>query len=468
MQTVQHKWWMVSVLAIAVAVVFIEQTAVSVALPQMQAQLHASEVMMQWMMNAYLLSVCVFLLLGGKLGDVLGQRRSLFLGIIVFTAGSLSCALSIHIYQLLFSRVLQGFGGGLIMPATAAIITKKIANEERGRAMGIYVSVATMFGASGPLIGGVLTQFFGWRGVFWINLPIGIAALILGFRYVPRIAPQGQWRDIDWYGFIVAAISITAIIIFIMEAVDLKWTSEIELNLLFLSILTIALFILIQRRQQNPILDLHIFFYRGFTPSNILMIVMRSMMMLIIFWSMYFQSVLGYSPLMTGVLLLPWVIPGLFMPPLSGYMRDNYGPRLPIIIGLIFVIVASAWVAYFAYLDSYAWLFPAMLAYGVGHALVMPNTVTTAMSSVQDTERGMAGGITAFTRQFGGVLGLAIFGAVIANVMEMHLGHTRTQDLVFDAVTKHAYTVAFSVAMIFAAVIAIAALFAAIRLPRKI
>ena len=237
-----RKWWILLAMSSSLALVFIDQTALAVALPAIQRELNLSNSLSQWVINAYLLALSAIILLGGKIGDRLGHKRAFLAGVIVFITASTLAALAESGAWLITARAIQGIGAAFMMPSTNALVTNAFPAQERGKALGIYIALATIFLALGPLLGGFLTQVFSWRAVFWINFPIALISIILAISSVPT------WRrreklNIDYLGFFISVIFISGFVLGFMEAPNWGWTSLPIMGLFLLSIISLITFI---------------------------------------------------------------------------------------------------------------------------------------------------------------------------------------------------------------------------------
>ncbi len=415
-----RKWLTLLSMSSALALVFIDQTALAVALPAIQRNLNLSNSLLQWVINAYLLALSTLILLGGKVGDSLGHKRAFLWGISLFISASILCALAQSGAWLLVARAMQGAGGAFMMPSTNALVVDAFPEKERGKAMGIYVGLAAIFLAIGPLLGGALTEWFGWRSVFWINFPIAIASIFLAATAVPTWKPTEKFT-IDYLGLFLSIGFISGFVLSFMEAPNWGWTSPTILILFSLSALTFIGFVFWERRFSHPLVELKLFKNSIFSTITTVMIIIQAVGVVFVFWAIFLQNVLQYSPLKAGLFLLPSMVPIIFMAPIGGHLRDKYGPMLPMFSGCLMVILSLIWIGTFSHYQRYIWLFPGLLTYGIGMPLMLAGSMATVMNTVTAQQRGIASAILNCARQFGVSIGLAVLAGFLASLNKLHL-----------------------------------------------
>ena len=495
-----QKWWILVAMAIALSLVFIDQTAVSIALPQMQRDLNTSNQILHWIINAYLLSLAAVVIFGGKLGDLFGHRYTFLIGTIVFISASLSCAVAESGMWIIISRAIQGIGGAFMIPATSVIVIDAFSEEERARAMGIYIGIASIALSLGPLLGGVLTQFLSWRWVFGINLPLALFSISLALKFVVLKEERTEIISIDWLGFILLAICVTCFILALMEVFDFGWTSPLIWSLFAISFLSAIAFIVVEQRLKHPLVELDIFRNRLFTTTVLMLVIMRATFISFIFWMIFLQNVIGFSPGMVGLSVLPVTLPLILGGHFSSYLGDRFGPRLSISFGAAFVVASMLWVGITSWTHNYVYMFPGFLLLGLATPLVVSNSMVTGVTAVEAHQRGVGSGILRASRQLGSSIGLAIIGSVISHINRIKIsswlshatgslaqihgsqinsilvGTASSRQAVaqlspqevntIHAVAVHAYTFAFSRGMYMAALIAFIGFFLALQIPR--
>lgn len=415
-----RKWWILLSMSSALALVFIDQTALAVALPAIQRDLNLTNSLLQWVINAYLLALSAFILLGGKIGDSLGHKRAYLFGVILFITASVLCALAQSGSWLITVRAIQGIGGAFMMPSVNALVVNAFPENERGKAVGIYVALAAIFLALGPLLGGALTEWLSWRAVFWVNFPIALTSIILATWVVPKWKSLEKF-SIDYLGLILSITFISACVLGFMEGSNWGWTSPAVLTLFFLSILSFIGFIFWERRFKNPLVELTLFKNPIFSIMTTVMIIIQAVGIVFVFWSIFLQIVLEYSPLQAGLLLLPAMLPIIFMAPIGGHLRDKYGPKPPMLCGCLLVIISLLWIGFFSHSQQYSWLFSGLLIYGIGMPLMLAGTMTTVMNTVTAQQRGIASAILNCARQFGNAIGLAVLAGLLGSLNKWQL-----------------------------------------------
>ncbi|MES2998913.1 MAG: MFS transporter [Pseudomonadota bacterium] len=495
-----RKWWTLLAMSSALALVFIDQTALAVALPTIQRDLNLSNTLLQWVINGYLLALSTLILLGGKVGDGLGHKRAFLFGVIVFISASILCALAQSGTWLVVARVIQGAGGAFMMPSTNALVINAFPEKERGKAMGIYVALAAIFLAFGPLLGGALTEWFSWRAVFWINFPVALFSIMLASSAVPKWQRTKKFT-MDYLGLLLSIGFISGFVLCFMEGPNWGWTSPAILILFFLSILAFIAFILLERRIQDPLVEMTLFKNPIFSIVTAVMLIIQAVGIVFVFWAIFIQNVLQYSPLQAGLLLLPSMLPLIFMAPIGGYLRDKYGPSLPMLTGCLLLMLSLIWIGFFCHYQHYWWLFPGLLVYGIGMPLILAGSMTTVMNTVTAQQRGIAAAILNCARQFGNSIGLAVFVGLLGSLNKWQLtsflskaqaplshikegqidgllaksalamraiNHLSVQSVaLLKTAALKAYTFAFSVTMYMAAVLAVISLLLVLKVPSK-
>jgi EmrB/QacA subfamily drug resistance transporter len=408
-------------MTLSLSMILIDQTVVSVALPTIQRDLDVSQTGLQWIVNAYLLAIAAFVAVGGRIGDMYGNDRVFKLGAAVFVASSAVCGLAGTEALLLVARAVEGVGAALMIPATGAIVLNAFEPQERGRAMGVYAGVSMIFLALGPLLGGVLTQDVTWRAVFWINVPIGAVMLTLTHITVPR-SPRIPDARIDWFGLATIVPGLTAMVLALMQSQSWGWGSVKTLGCLAGGLVLLAVFVLVELRHDQPLIQLRLFRNRNFSGDALVLFCIEfALIGLTVFGAVWVQNVLGFSPIESGLSLLPLTFPLLFVAPLIGRVYDGMGPRAIVAGGCLLVAAALFWSA--AELDriSYGWLVPGYLLMGIGIGMVMSPTNTDALNAAPPKDRGEASGMIQTLRQVGGSVGLAVMGTVVTSVQQSHI-----------------------------------------------
>jgi EmrB/QacA subfamily drug resistance transporter len=416
-----RKWWICGTMTLALSMILIDQTVVSVALPTIQRDLDFSQTALQWVVNAYLLAIAAFVAVGGRVGDIVGNDRIFKIGAAVFVLSSVACGLAGSEAVLLSARAVEGIGAAAMIPATGAIVLNAFAPDERGKAMGIYAGVSMIFLALGPLLGGFLTEDVTWRAVFWVNVPIGIVMLLLAHVTVPHSKPLPNVR-FDWLGLVTIVPGLCAIVLALMQSQVWGWGSAKTIGCLAGGAVLLVVFVVVELRTEQPLIQLRLFRSRNFSGDGfILFCVEFALIGLTVFGAVWVQDVLGFTPIQSGLSLLPLTIPLLFVAPVIGKVYDRVGPRAIVAGGCLLVAIALGWSAAQLHQLSYAWLVPSYLLMGIGIGMIMSPTNTDALNAAPPKDRGEASGVIQTLRQVGGSVGLAIMGTIVANVQSDHI-----------------------------------------------
>ncbi|MBU4214415.1 MAG: DHA2 family efflux MFS transporter permease subunit [Actinobacteria bacterium] len=391
----------------------LDNVVVSNALPSISAALHAGMVDLQWVMEGYSLVYASLLLLGGALGDRLGRRRVFLVGLALFTGGSLVCALAGSLPVLVTGRVVQGVGAALLTPQSLAILRVTFAEpSERARAIGTWSGVSALGLALGPAIGGPLVTAFGWASPFWINLPIGVAALALGLRVLPRDA--GHRGRIDVPGQVIGTAGVAGLVFALIEGPSRGWTAPAVLACAAVGVVCLALFVPVELRAERPMLDVRLFRDRIFAGAAFGgFIVSFGMFGVLSYLGLYMQSVLGWSAAGAGIASLPSTAVVMVASPLASRMAARWSPRLPLVLGLALCAAGVAVLSRAGADASYADFWWALPLIGTGMGMSFSPITIAVMGRVGPDRAGMAAAATNATRELGGVAGIALMGSLI-------------------------------------------------------
>ncbi|HVV69399.1 MAG TPA: MFS transporter [Gammaproteobacteria bacterium] len=491
------KWWVFTATTLSLAMVMADQSALPVALPSIQRELHTSQDALQWVVNAYLLSLAVLVILGGKLGDKWGHRRAFLGGMTLFILSSIACAMAPSVTWLIISRVVQGVGAAFMLPAGTPLFRSTVPGNEFGKMAGLYVSGASVFLVLGPSVGGLLVQYLSWRWIFWINFPLALLGILIALFVVPKdVVRTNAGETFDWWGFASFTIAIVSLVFALMQGGILGWSSYVILFCVALCLVSGVIFFWIERRQTYPFLELSLFKNTTFSRTLFVLSLMQGLFVCIIFWAIFLQVVLGLSAGKTGLILLSAQVPVLLCSYIAGRFLDRYGPRLPISLGTMLVVIGSVWIAFFVGQNSVWWLLPGFIIFGIGIPFITLCCITTIISSAPYAKGGIASAIANGIRQVSGSIGLAVIGSVISALSNYRFIHWMTQhnlkistsnighlDTVLAGTTNlqiaglseeavhraaaHAYMSAFSTAMYVIAVLTVLAFFVARKLPAK-
>jgi EmrB/QacA subfamily drug resistance transporter len=416
-----RRWWILAAMTGTLSMILLDQTVVSVALPTIQRDLDTTQTELQWVVNAYLLSLAALVAVGGRLADMFNRVGVLIIGIVLFVGSSAACGLAQSETFLIAARALQGVGAALMLPPTGAIVINTFPLAERGKAMGVYAGISTIFLSLGPLVGGLCTEYLSWRWVFWINLPLGATTIVMIRRTRPdgRV-PPGQRLDVP--GLFTLVPGLAAIVLGLMQSNTWGWGSPATILLLAGGVLLMVAFVALETRVRSPLVQLRLFLTRNFRGDTLVLFCIQfGLTGITVFGAIYAQDLLGFSPVEAGLALLPLTIPVLIVAPLSGRLYDRVGPRAPVTVGMILAGASLFWMAAVQHEFSYGLLVPGYVAAGVGIALVMSPSNTDAMNAAPSALRGEASGVVQTVRQVGGTVGLAVVGTIVATVQHDRL-----------------------------------------------
>ncbi|MFD8260662.1 MFS transporter [Streptomyces griseoluteus] len=409
----RRRMLVLSICCMSLLIVSLDNTALNVALPSMQRELHATTSGLQWAIDAYTLVLASLLMLAGSTADRIGRKRVFMAGLVIFTAGSLLCSLAPNLELLVVFRMVQAVGGSMLNPVAMSIITNTFTDpRERARAIGVWGAVVGISMAAGPLAGGLLVESVGWRSIFWVNLPVGLAALLLTLRFVPesraprprRPDPVGQVLVIALFGSLTYAI---------IEAPDVSLTQVLP----FAAAAVAALLALLiyEPRRAEPLIDLRFFHSAPFSGATGIAVSAFAALGGFLFLStLYLQNVRGLDALHAGLWMLPMAVPTLLCAPLSGRLVGSRGPRLPLLIAGAAMTVSGLLFALFEAETSNVTLFLGYVLFGVGFGFVNAPITNTAVSGMPRAQAGVAAAVASTSRQLGQTLGVAVIGAVLA------------------------------------------------------
>jgi EmrB/QacA subfamily drug resistance transporter len=442
-----RKWWTLGAVAFGLFMIMLDNTIVNVALPSIQSDLGIGISELEWVFNGYALTFGVLMLTGGKLADMLGRRRIFIVGLLIFTVASLFCGLATSAGWLIGARVVQGAGSALMNPATLSIVTATFPPRQRGMAIGIWAGVAAMALAIGPLAGGIITQHLGWNWIFFINVPVGILAIIVTRLVVDESRDTSADQRLDLPGLLSSGIALFALTYGLIEANSFGWTSARILSLFAIAAVGFVVFVLLELHQRSPMLDLSLFKNGTFAGANSVMLLVGLAMFGVFFYnSLFIQNILGYSAVQTGATFLPMTVLIILVAPFAGKYSDRVGSRW--LMGLGMVLLAGS-LFIFSRLDAssdFSNILPGLLVGGFGMALVMTPTTSAAMGSVPVDKAGVGSAVLNSMRQVGGALGIAVMGAIVAASVHAVPG-TPESAAQFVTGYQHALTVAALIAL---------------------
>jgi EmrB/QacA subfamily drug resistance transporter len=427
-----NPWVVLVLICIAQFMVILDATIVNVALPSIQKDLNLSEGNLQWIVNAYTLVFGGFLLLGGRLGDLIGRKRIFLIGLVIFTTASLLDGLSSSEGMLIGARALQGLGAALVSPAALSIISTTFAEgRERARALGVWAAIAIGGSAVGLVLGGFLTQYFSWQWIFFVNVPVGIAAFVLSLRLIPESRDEHAHRSYDIAGAVTVTGGLMALVYAIVGAQSAGWGSAKTIGFFALAGVLLAAFVAIELRAKAPLVRLSIFRVRSLLTANVTMFLAASAIFAMFFFNtLYLQRVLGYEPLTAGLAFLPFTAGIIVSAGLASTFAPRIGVRPVAAVGMLLTAGGLLLLTQLPVHGSYAAdVLPSILLSSLGMGAVFMPLTLVATTGLRNEDQGLASGLFNTSQQIGGALGLAIL-STIATSKTASAGGTATEALV--------------------------------------
>lgn len=417
----RQKWWTLVVVCAATFMLLLDVTIVTVALPDIQGALHATFAGVQWVLDAYALTLASLLLTAGSLADRYGRKRLFLIGLTIFTLGSLLCGVALTPLMLIISRSVQGVGGAILFSTSLALLAHSFHGRERGVAFGVWGAVTGVSVALGPILGGVITTGISWRGIFLVNLPIGIAAIAATFREVEESRTPGAARP-DWAGFVSLTAGLVGIVYGLIRASETSWGDTGVALSLIIGAVILAGFVAIERRAPHPMFDLSLFRIPTFLGGSVAALTMNgSLFAMFIYIVLYLQYDLGYSALASGLRLLPISGATLIAATAAGRLSARVPVRLLIGPGLGLVGVGMLLMARLDADSDWTRLLLGFIIAGFGAGMVNPPLASTAVGVVLPHRAGMASGVNTTFRQVGIALSIAVFGTLFTTSLGHHL-----------------------------------------------
>lgn len=450
-----RKWLGLGALALVSFLLTLDDTALSVALPSIGRDLGVGLSGLEWVVTAYTLTLAALLLPGGRLADALGSRRIFLSGLAVFSGASLAAGLAPSGLLLIGARVLQGGGAALIMPASLAIISTSFSARQRGMAIGIWAGVSAAGLAIGPLLGAALTQSLGWRSIFFVNVLLGGLGLAFGRMILLESRAASRWRHFDLAGMLASAATLFALVFALTEGMSYGWGSPLVLGSFAFAVVGLVVFIRIEQRREEPLLELSVFRSRNLSGANAVSLLSTAVMCGIFFFlSLYLQLVRGYTAIEAGAAFLPMTVLICLVAPVAGPLSDRIGRRLPAAAGML-ILAAGLWLLSGLGAESGFWaLLPGLVVTGFGIGLSTAPVTTAALDFAPAEGAGVRAGILNTSRMIGLAIGIALMGAIVSARWPGGLAGAATDPRAFVDGLSLAFRVNTAIALVAAALAA--------------
>ncbi|MGB1583058.1 MAG: MFS transporter [Solirubrobacterales bacterium] len=406
--------WTMAAAVLGTSMVFLDGTVVNIALPAIGDEFGASITGLQWIVNGYLLTLASLVLLGGALGDRYGRARIFQIGVIGFTLASVLCALATSTELLIAGRILQGVGGALLTPGSLAIIEASFVKIDRARAIGVWSGLAGASMAVGPPLGGYLVEAVGWRSVFFINVPIGIAVALIAWRKVPESRDTSLTGSVDFPGAVLAVVTLAAASYALIEGPDLGPTSPTVIASLLASFTAAAVFLLVERRTREPMLPLKLFSNQTFSAANLVTFLVYAafggaLFLLVVL----LQTGMGYSPILAGAATLPVTIMMLLFSSRAGALAQRVGARTPLTVGSVVIALSLALMSRLGIDSDYLTdVLPTVTVLAIGLTIVVAPVTATTLGAVPDENAGVASAVSNAVSRTGQLFAIALLPAV--------------------------------------------------------
>jgi EmrB/QacA subfamily drug resistance transporter len=421
-----RRTWTLLAVSLATFMTYLDNNIVNVAIPRIQDDLHLTTAGLEWVVSGYILVFASLLLAGGRLGDIFGRRRLFLAGLAIFTVSSLAAGLAGNVDVLVASRALQGLGAALVTPTTLALISATYPEpKERTAAVGIWSAVGALALAVGPLLGGLISQHLSWGWIFFINVPVGVATMVLGLWAIAPDALGGVRKRIDVPGLITSALALFSLTYALIEGHDQGWTSTVILGSFAASALLAVAFVLVERRAADPMVAVALFTERVFT-GGVVAVVMWGFGLfgIYFFTSLYLQNVLGFSPTEAGAAFVPMALVMAMTAVFSQQVARRIGSHRSTGLAMLLMAVGIASVSLLGAHASYLDLMPSFVLIGIGGGLSVPLT-DMVLGTMPSAQAGVASGIFNASREVAGLLGITVIGAILTarQSASLRVGH---------------------------------------------
>ena len=432
-----RKWWTLLAVCTGTFMLLLDITVVNVALPAIQRSLGSTFSDLQWVIDAYTLTLAAFLLTAGVIGDIFGRRRLFAIGLAIFSASSLACGLSTSPLMLTLSRGVQGVGGAIMFATSLALIAQAFSGRERGTAFGVYGAVVGGAVAVGPLVGGAITSGVGWRWIFFINLPLGVIAVLICLAKV-QDSRDPTARGIDWIGFVSFSLSLFMLVYALVQGNAKGWSSPTIVGLLVGAGTLMAVFLMAEWLQRDPMLDLSLFRRPAMVGVSLAAFTLSaSIFAMFLYLTLYLQEVLGYGPFAAGVRFLPLTMLAFLVAPVAGKLTVRVHARYLLGLGLLFVALGCDLMTRIQADSAWTVLLPGFIMAGIGVGITNPVLASATVSVVPAERSGMATGSSSTFRQVGISTGIAGLGAVFLSQIRTNTTSALTTSSAGQAVLAH-------------------------------
>ena len=409
-----RKWWILAAMGSSLGLMVLDETIVGVALPTLGRDLGLSQTAAHWVVNAYLLVFAAFAAAMGKLGDMVGLKRLFFLGLFIFAVTSLAAGFAQDEVWIIAARALQGIGAAIILPGSMAMLMTVFPPEQRGLAIGTYGAVGTNFLASGPLLGGALTEYLSWRWIFWVNPPVVVLiglVVAIAWSDPPR---QGEAPRFDSAGLVTLVAGLGMVVLALMQAPDWGWFDPAVLVLLVAGAVVLVLFVVIELKTRAPLIEVNLFASKTLTACNLVIFIGQfTKTSIYVLGALYFQQKLGMTALEAGVAML-WAVALLPVMAIAvGRITDRFGARAPALFGLVVTALSFLWIAYTANGSGLMIMVPGLLVMGFGQCFLFVPAMRAVSNALPDEKQGQAGGIMLTCQLLGGTMGMTLLGMLL-------------------------------------------------------
>jgi EmrB/QacA subfamily drug resistance transporter len=416
--------WVLTAAILGSSITFIDGTVVNVVLPVLQGELNADVSQVQWIVELYALLLASLILVGGSLGDRLGRRRIFMIGVAIFALASAWCGLAPDITQLIISRGVQGIGAALLVPGSLALISANFSKEKRGRAIGTWSGFTSIAAGFGPVLGGWLVQAFSWRWIFFINIPLAAAVLLISWFFVPESHDDETKGRVDWLGTVLATLGLGGIVYGLIQSNTLGLGAPRVLLSLGIGAVALVGFVVAEVREKNPMMPLGLFSSPTFSGANLLTLFLYAALSgLFFFLPFMLIQISGYQPSSAGAALLPFVFTMFVLSRWAGGLVTKYGSKLPLIVGPVITAIGFTMFGILSSGSGSYWttFFPAIMVMSLGMAISVAPLTTTVMGAVEERHAGIASGINNAVSRVAGLIAVAVFGVVLLSTFRSHL-----------------------------------------------